>query len=111
MHTTYAGNPGLKKHVRCAQKTVLKLFKRHGQGVLTNFEENPRLNYENLCDMGRAGVCCRNVGHIVNALGYIERAVKCKEMEIMCIKNRFIESRNEGMCYRGTRCHGRASDY
>eukprot|EP01083_Nonionella_stella_P065605 172068_1 len=100
IHATYAGDPGLKKHLRCTQKTVLKNFARLGEDVLKQFDDEKQLNYENLCDIGRAGICCRNVDHMTLALKEIEAAVTKGEIEILRIKNRFTEARNEGTGYR-----------
>eukprot|EP01083_Nonionella_stella_P031427 86076_1 len=100
IHATYAGDPGLKKHLRCVQKTVLKNFGRLGLDAVDVFEEEKQLSYENLCDVGRAGICCRNVKHMTLALQCIQEAVNRKEIEILRIKNRFTEPRNEGTGYR-----------
>ena len=50
--------------------------------------------------MGRGGIVCRNVEHMVLVLKCIQDAVNKKEIEIIRIKNRFIEPRNEGTGYR-----------
>jgi len=102
VHATYAGDPGLKKHVRCAQKTVLKIFKAKGAKVMQVFDDEKQeaLSYGALCDVARGGIICRNTKHMLHVANLILDAVKKKKIEILRIKNRFSDPRDEGTGYR-----------